>query len=1248
MAQLRKSSRNVKAAQSATAAVAKEIISRKAKGSVVSKAVSLNANTAKEPKDRAVKNKKTEIVKTIGRPKRSKNVKKQQEQSTEDAEMEEEEEEERVESEEEKSEGESDAAEEEKEEEGEEEVETLEFTQYLPAPKKRKHVITTINKKEPQRTKKSKRAAIENAREIIETLKAGQSALQEDVDAWLAMYKRNKEKACSLLLSILVQACGCEANITVKQLSEEVEAVCEGIQDMFPNDTEDYPVRGSDKAAKKFRANLFEFWGKLLESCPLNALFDDYLLNLLASQWLPVLSSSAVRAFRHTSTLIVLVMIDAFVKIHKERSNKLDDTLRQLDAAGKKKKGANKAMIEELTNQQQTAHEQVNNLEVLFDDLFKQVFVHRFRDVCIDVRVACMRHLGRWMLELSQYWLHDKYLKYIGWQLSDKVPMVRLAAVETLCDLYSVEEYKPHLDNFTERFKPRLLEMVNDVDDTVAAEAIKALTLLVNSYDVLDDDDIKRVDDLIMVENRKICRAAGRFVKVHLLEGEVEDQIAQVMASKGKKKKNINENGIRLRALVDFYLERNHKHASYFVDSMWEHVGALQDFEVMCSMLFEEGSQSQGQMYLDMTDREETALIDIMVSAAQKAVGMLSLPGRGPRKLLSNKEKQDQADFQKRITDLYGENLPSLLVRYGADAIKVERLATLPLTFNLTTLVEGNHRNSTKSVVSQLCELVLKHTVQDTITACIQTLRTLQSEPGLMEEINVAVTTLTDDVEQRLETVYKEYTDAAEKGDVPEDLKVTLRVGIMRVKELYSAFNLARRDGLNQTIALIIDQGSDGGVDSLTTVTALQAISLCLMWKLSEIDPKAVDKESADGLGYMVEAFSGQLVTMLAFKDPTVRAKSFFLLNDLLLVFSRKLVQTSLRAVACEINEHAMEQLQTFVQDVLNDEVPLDKVIEGDVIEEDNEENDSQTEMIATHNLETKRLVLATFFKLVVYSVIRLEYCAPFVGLYLESDYREVVKHMFSKLREQNVNSACRLIHLYLTQSYEHQLLAGDTDLVTLKEQAYRFSLSFGVGIKAREQQRFIHQEGIKYSLSVNEIDGAQGPPRIGRVGYLDILQEFSLRLNSADASQIYDYLVKKGDILQCSNQTMDWDPLNRMKKELKRISEGRKEVRRMSAKEIPRSDVAEEEIEGFLSGGDGTPTPVETGTAEKVDSEGVEGLSKPTKSGKKPRERKPATKSMDKKSQAQEKNKDDSPPLARATRSRRTAAMHLYDSSIM
>lgn len=66
---------------------------------------------------------------------------------------------------------------------------------------------------------------------------------------------------------------------------------------------------------------------------------------------------------------------------------------------------------------------QENREEVysMINTVFRGVFVHRNRDLLPDIRATCIAELGVWIKTNPEYFLNDKYLKYLGSTLYDKV-----------------------------------------------------------------------------------------------------------------------------------------------------------------------------------------------------------------------------------------------------------------------------------------------------------------------------------------------------------------------------------------------------------------------------------------------------------------------------------------------------------------------------------------------------------------------------------------------------------------------------------------------------------------------------------------------------------------------------------------------------------------------------------------------------------------------------------------------------------
>nr|XP_005314497.1 cohesin subunit SA-1-like [Chrysemys picta bellii] len=85
--------------------------------------------------------------------------------------------------------------------------------------------------------------------------------------------------------------------------------------------------------------------------------------------------------------------------------------------------------------------------------------------------------------------------------------------------------------------------------------------------------------------------------------------------------------------LVLFFLESElHEHAAYLVDSLWESSQELlKDWECMTELLLEEPVQGEEAM----SDRQESALIELMVCTIRQAAEAHPPVGRGTGKRVS-------------------------------------------------------------------------------------------------------------------------------------------------------------------------------------------------------------------------------------------------------------------------------------------------------------------------------------------------------------------------------------------------------------------------------------------------------------------------------------------------------------------------------------------------------------------------------------------------------------------------------------
>ena len=176
------------------------------------------------------------------------------------------------------------------------------------------------------------------------------------------------------------------------------------------------------KTYKKFRSNLRDFFlslAKATHQC--DVLYGDIFTEALQG-WLVAASSSKLRAFRHTSTALLMIWLEVLCEINQIVLKDFSIVQRQRDAEAKKAtRGNDKSRVKDIEKRIKDCHARQVKLEAYLRDIFDAVFIHRYRDAEPAIRIECIRSLGVFMRTLPTYWLEGSYLRYFGWMLTDTV-----------------------------------------------------------------------------------------------------------------------------------------------------------------------------------------------------------------------------------------------------------------------------------------------------------------------------------------------------------------------------------------------------------------------------------------------------------------------------------------------------------------------------------------------------------------------------------------------------------------------------------------------------------------------------------------------------------------------------------------------------------------------------------------------------------------------------------------------------------
>ncbi|KAK1162564.1 cohesin subunit SA-1-like [Acipenser oxyrinchus oxyrinchus] len=942
---------------------------------------------------------------------------------------------------------------------------------------------------------------------LFEVVKMGKSAMQAVVDDWIESYKQDRDVALLDLINFFIQCSGCKGTVRIEMFRNMQNAeIIRKMTEEFDEDSGDYPLTMPGPQWKKFRSNFCEFIGVLIRQCQYSIIYDEYMMDTVISL-LTGLSDSQVRAFRHTSTLAAMKLMTALVNVALNLSIHQDNTQRQYEAERNKIVGkrANEK-LELLLEKRKELQENQDEIENMMNSIFKGIFVHRYRDAIAEIRAICIEEIGVWMKMYSDAFLNDSYLKYVGWTLHDRQGEVRLKCLKALQNLYTNRELFPKLELFTNRFKDRIVSMTLDKEYDVAVEAIRLVTLVLQgSEDALSNEDCENVYHLVYSAHRPVAIAAGEFLHRKLFSRH-DPQAEEALA---KRRGRNSPNGNLIRMLVLFFLESElHEHAAYLVDSLWESSQELlKDWECMTELLLEEAVQGEEVL----SDRQETALIELMMCTIRQAAEAHPPVGRGTgKRVLTAKERKTQIDDKNKLTEHFIMALPMLLSKYQADSEKVANLLQIPQYFDLDIYSAGRMEKHLDALLKQIKFVVEKQTETDVLEACSKTYSILCSEEyTIMNRVDIARSQLIDELVDRFNHSVEELLQEGEEAD-DDDIYNVLST-LKRLTAFHNAHDLTKWDMFGNCYRLLKAGIEQGSMPEQIAVQALQCSHYSILWQLVTITEGSPSKDDLIALRKVVKSFLAVCQQCLSNVNTPVKEQAFMLLCDLLMIFSHQLTSGSregLQPLVFNPDNPLQNELLNFVMDhVFIDQDDENQSMEGD-------EEDEANKIEALHK---RRNLLAAFSKLIIYDIVDMHAAADIFKHYMKyyNDYGDIIKETLSKTRQTDKIQCAKTLILSLQQLFNELIQEQGPNLDRtsshvsgIKELARRFALTFGLDqIKTREAVATLHKDGIEFAFKYQNLKGPEFPPP--NLAFLEVLSEFSSKLLRQDKKTVHSYLEK-------------------------------------------------------------------------------------------------------------------------------------------
>lgn len=939
---------------------------------------------------------------------------------------------------------------------------------------------------------------------LIDVIKYQGKLVPQAAKNWVERYESDTKAALTELLTMLFEACGVKYQADEGPLDEiDVDDVVVSLVNQAKDgNIEDY-LGSKQKDLKNFKDNLLVFLDSLVLECQDGPLFDQVFMEKCID-YVIALSCTPPRVFRQVTTLVGLQLVTSLVTVAKTLGGQRETTQRQLNAEKKKRKDGPR--LESLNKTLSMTHEKITMAEEMMRKIFTGLFMHRYRDVDPDIRIACIRAIGSWILSYPSLFLQDLYLKYLGWTLNDKNAAVRKISIMALQNLYEVDDNVPSLSLFTERFCNRMIELADDIDISVAVSAIGLLKQLLR-HQLLPDEDLGPLYDLLIDESPLIRRAVGELVYDHL--------IAQKFSSSQPTMKGMeNESEVPLGRLLQILKEFSTDPilSDYVIDAVWEDMKAMKDWKCIISMLLDDNPR------IELTEKDATNLVRVLCASMKKAVGEKIVPTADNRKPSLSKAQKEVLDNNKReVTASMMKHYPQMLRKYLADKVKISSIVEIIMHMKLELYSLKRQEQNFTTVLQLIKEAFFKHGEANTLKSCVKviTFCASESQADLQDSAQNKLKELEDELVLKLRSAIKQ-------AGVSED-EYSLIVNLRRLYQLQLSKFVSSESLFSDMLGLIKNFSN---LDDEVIRLVLLNMYLHIAWSLRSIDsenPSEAATESLlskrDNLMDQLEYFADSVLE--SWEQGTARVMLCcticIILSDVWSLFSEaKLSSTKLQNLGFVPNEGMLKKFWKLCDYRLN-------AADDEEQEEDmNEEADETTQ---------KDVVMCAAAKLVAHDMVPKEFLGPEIisNFILHGrSVAETVKYLISILKKSSKGDDLPLMYLEAVKTaYKRHMietLKNEEDWTTsksffqCKELASRLSATFLGSARNKHRPNILRivKDGIAYAF--------QDAPK--QLPFLEggVLQ-FALKLPLPDVQEIIKDVQKKVNGINTDEDPSSWRP---------------------------------------------------------------------------------------------------------------------------
>ncbi|KAI0943593.1 hypothetical protein AcW1_002723 [Taiwanofungus camphoratus] len=767
-----------------------------------------------------------------------------------------------------------------------------------PAARKAKQVAVDASEFDAEKVAKDTKIAGDNP--LFNAIMNPAAALQSTAEDFLESLLRTPGPSQAELINCILRACGCNDSVDADEVVDYdgvVDALDNFTEGLKKDDSPIYPLTSKLPVFKKFRKSLSEFLERLIaSSAELGSLYTSDLMPTLQT-WIVAMSSSQLRSFRHTATVIALEVETALCDVAAAVEKEAEIVSRQREGERKRKAAANKGKGGTPSEKQMEAkaaevRERRAKLAEFLKEFVDGVFVHRYRDLDPSIRAECVKAMGLWFKKYPAHFLDGAYLRYVGWVLSDAHTAVRLEAVRALALAYDQTAYigAAALQHFTERFKPRLVEMaVGDTELSVRVAVVHVLQAI-DGHGLLEDEQRERLCLLVFDEEARVRKAVSGFVRGVWEECVEERLVGKKPSKRDKQRAQVKALGMLMvnwgRALdnkagdpdtededagtvgegsskrgrtkdIASLVGPDHKgRIALAVEALWNEIESISDWETLLDVLLldhsasGEDSSSQGHGESNgkdtgvdeawrLEEAEEAALLEMLIAVLRKAKADVAGAKKGEDEVVSSD-----------ITRALIKGLPRLFVKHQTDENRMADVLLIPQLMNLDMYLEMRMMTAYTSLWEDVTKQFLSHSSQLVLANTVATIRHMMDATSLSNTNSTKILELEDELSTSLRDAIAG-RDEIEVASFTEDEVLSLGAICARLATLVGIRDMTawmeEDEGGKQSSAwdIVSAIGERGRLgykeEELMVDRALHLLTLHIIWKARGLTAAEVD-----------------------------------------------------------------------------------------------------------------------------------------------------------------------------------------------------------------------------------------------------------------------------------------------------------------------------------------------------------------------------------------------------------------------